>query len=450
MSSSRAVNDTAPRMPHSVEAERSTLGGILLNEGSMDTAMQTLTPEDFFLRENAMVFAHMVKLRNQHAPIDMATVIDSLQRSGDLEAAGGAAYISSLPDGLPQRAHVEHYARIIKDDSWRRLAIHRAEAIQTAAFDHEDIAEINKRFRETAEVIRPAQEWIPTISAKDFCALNLEPSTYLIDGVIKHPSMNELFSWRGVGKTMFELALAHAVSSGSRFLKWQAPKATGVLYVDGELNSTDLQQRLSFLGAADNENLKLLCSDMLHDPFPHLATARAQRIIEDRLGDAHLLILDNLSALAPSSNEEEAAHWLLIQAWLKDLKRRGISSKFLHHAGHAGWARGTTRREDLLDVVIELRRPKDYAASEGLRFEVHFTKTRGMLGHLAEPMEVSLTTSLDGDSLWTWRDLEDARVAQITELKAAGKTWREIENATGVPKSTALRLWNDATASKSK
>ena len=189
---------------------------------------------------------------------------------------------------------------------------------------------------------------------------------------------------------------------------------------------------------------------MLEDPFPHLATARAQRIIEDRLGSARLLLLDNLSALAPSSNEEEAAHWILIQTWLKELKRQGISSKFLHHAGHAGWARGTTRREDLLDVVIELRRPKDYVASEGLRFEVHFTKTRGMLGHLAEPLEASLTTSLDGDCLWTYRDLEDARLAQVVTLKTAGKTWREIEQETGVPKSTAQRLWNNTTASKSE
>jgi|HubBroStandDraft_1064217.scaffolds.fasta_scaffold19321_3 hypothetical protein len=444
------VNQTAPPLPHSVEAERSVLGGILLNESAIDTAMQSLVPEDFFLSENTTIFAHMVELRNHRAPVDAASLIDSLQRNGDLEAAGGAAYISSLADGLPQLAHVDYYAQIVKDDAWRRLAIHRAEAIQAAAFSHEDIAEINKRFRETADAIRPAQEWIPTASAKAFCGLKLPSSAYLVDGLIKSPSMIELFSWRGVGKTMFALGLSNAISSGSSFLKWKASIAAPVLYLDGELDGDELQKRLSFLGAGDNDKLNLLCCDMLEDPFPHLATARAQKIIEDKLGEAKFLVLDNLSALAPSSNEEEGAHWILIQTWLKTLKRQGISTMFLHHAGHAGHARGTTRREDLLDLVIELKHPSDHKASEGLRLEINFGKTRRYLGQLAEPLEASLTTSLDGDGLWTYRDLEDARLAQVVQLKASGKTWRQIEDETGVPKSTAQRLWNETTASKSK
>ncbi len=444
------ANDTAPELPHSIEAERSVLGGILLDESALDTAMQILVPDDFFLRQNTLVFAHMVELRNHRAPIDVASLIDSLQRSGDLSAAGGPEYLSSLPDGLPRLTHVNYYAQIVKDDSWRRLAIHRAEAIQAAAFSHEEITEINKRFRETAEAIRAAQEWIPTASAKDFCCLKLPRSTYLVDGLVKSPSMIELFSWRGVGKTMFALGLSNAISSGSNFLKWKASNAVPVLYLDGELDGDELQKRLSFLGAADNDKLNILCCDMLEDPFPHLATARAQKIIEDKLGDARFLVLDNLSALAPSSNEEEGAHWILIQAWLKTLKRQGISSMFLHHAGHAGHARGTTRREDLLDLVIELKHPSDHKASEGLRLEINFGKTRRYLGPLAEPLEASLTTGLDGDCLWTYRDLEDARLAQVITLKTAGKTWREIEQETGVPKSTAQRLWNNTTTSKSE
>jgi hypothetical protein len=444
-----SANDTAPPLPYSAEAERSVLGGILLNEASLDTAVRTLTPEDFFLPENRLIFAHMVQLRDRRAPIDVATVVDSLQRTDDLNSAGGPAYLSSLADGLPQLAHISYYSEIVKDNSWRRLAIHRADSIQAAAFSHEEISEINKKFRDMADLMRPMSEWIPTISAKDFCSLKLQPSTYLVEGLIKCPAMLELFSWRGVGKTMFALGLCNAIASGSSFLKWSAPSATPALYIDGELDGDELQRRLSFLGAANNDKLKVLCCDMLDEPFPHLATARAQRIIEDRLGDARFLCLDNLSALAPSSNEQEGADWILIQAWLKSLKRQGISTAFLHHAGHAGHARGTTRREDLLDIVIELKHPADHKASEGLRLEINFNKTRRFLGALAEPLEASLTTGLDGQCLWTYRDLEDARVAQIVELKAAGKSWRQIEDATGIAKSTAQRLWNNTTAGKS-
>ena len=271
------------------------------------------------------------------------------------------------------------------------------------------------------------------VSARDF----------LLDGLLTARSKSEIFSWRGTGKTFCALSLGHAVATGGKFLKWQASRSRGVLFVDGELDAASLQGRLKAMGAEDDK-LRLLCADMQEAPFPNLATVRAQAIIEDALGDAELLILDNLSALAPSSNETEGEDWIAIQSWLLELRRRGIASLFLHHAGHGGWSRGTTRREDLLDLVIELRRPKDYVASEGLRFELVFTKTRGFIGAGAEPMEARLETDLDGKLMWTYRDLEDVRLAQIVEFKSAGKSWREIEAATGIPRSTAERLWKNA------
>lgn len=430
-------------MPNSLEAERSVLGTILLNESALTPVLQRLVPEDFFLSQNVRIFGHMMELHQKHVPIDVVTLLDSLERDGDLEAAGGAAYVSQLPAGLPRLSHVEHYAAIVRDDSRRRLTIHRTQAIMQAAFDRDDLAEINKRLTETAELIQSAaQEHVPTVNAKELCTMKLEPRTYLIDGLIKDRSMSEIFSWRGLGKTWLALSLGHAVGSGGKFLKWQAPKPSRVLFVDGELDADSLQQRLRLLGAADNENLELLSCDMLEDPFPHLATARAQRIIEDKLADARFLILDNLSALAPSSNEREAEEWILIQTWMGALKRQGISTLFLHHAGHAGHARGTTRREDLLDLVVELRRPKDYVASEGLRFEIHFTKTRAKMGASADPIEVRLTTDLDNKLIWNFHDLEDARLAQVVELRASGTAWRKIEEITGVPRSTAERIFN--------
>ena len=437
-------DEMAPPLPHSVQAERGVLGSILLNPSEFPPALDRLAPEDFFLPSHARIFAHMMELRRKHVAVDTITLVDALGRQGELEGVGGPGFISQLPDGLPRLSNIQHYIDIIKNDSCRRLAIHRSQAIMQAAFEREDVAEINRRFQETADLIRPSQQWVPTLSAKAFCTMKFSPRTYLLQGLIQDPSMTEIFSWRGVGKTMVALSMSHAVAAGGSFLKWTAPKATPVLYVDGELDVNTLQQRLSFLGAEHNENLKLLCLDLLDDPFPYLATARAQRIIEDKLGDARLLVLDNLSALAPASNEKEGEEWILIQTWLRNLKREGISTQFLHHAGHSGWARGTTRREDLLDVVMELKHPEDYKPSEGLRLEINFTKTRRYLGQLAEPLEASLTTDLDGNGLWSYRDLEDVRLAKVVELKAAGHSWRKIEELSGVPRSTAERLWRNS------
>jgi hypothetical protein len=435
-----------PAPPQNIEAERAILGAILIDNHTLDAALKELKPENFFHDHHRRICQQMIALFEEHQAIDLVTLTEKLHRAGELESVGGAAYVSELMDGVPHITNVEHYVRIVKDDAARRRAISEAQAIIAASYERQDVAEIKFRLAKAASVISAPEEHATIITGAALLAMDVKPREWLIDNFITARSMSEVFSWRGVGKTWAALSLAHAAASGGSFLKWRASRGRRVLFVDGELDAASLQQRLKSLGACE-ENLKLLCCDMQDYPFPNLATARAQRMIENALGDnGELLILDNLSALAPSSNETEAEDWISIQAWLLELRRQGLATIFLHHAGHSGWSRGTTRREDLLDLVIELRRPKDYVASEGLRFELHFTKTRGMMGTGADPVEARLSTGLDGELLWTWRDLEDVRLATITELKSAGQTWREIENVTGIPRSTAERLWRNSQA----
>lgn len=434
------------QLPHNEQGEREILGAILLDNSALADAKQILAPEDFFLMHNRKIFWHMLVLAEKRETITTVTLLESLTRAGELNINDIAAYLSQLPDGLPRATNVEHHARIVKEHSSRRVAICCADAILQAAFARDDVAEIQKHFAESAELIRPIQEQVTTVTAKELCAMDVKPRRYLLNGLIRERSMSELYSWRGVGKTFIALGIGDAIAAGGKFLKWEAPEASDVLFVDGELGHDEMKKRLLFLGYADNENLHLLSTEELEDPFPHLASARAQRIIEDKIGEtcARFLILDNLAALAPASNEKESEEWTQIQTWLRALKRQGISTLFLQHAGYSGHARGTTRREDLLDVVVELKHPKDHKAPEGLRIEINFTKTRGLLSQFAEPLEASLTTDLDGNALWTYRDLEDVRVLKIIELKDAGHSWREIESLTDIPRSTAERLYRNA------
>jgi hypothetical protein len=433
-----------PILPKNLAAERAVIGGVMIppNSDRLSGLRDIVRPEHFFLAAHGTIYKRELQMFAEHEAIDVMTVQDALDRAGELQNVGGPAYLSSLIDGIPVISNLEHYAHIVADDHARRVAIAQAQAIIRAGCDREDVAEIKQRFAATASLIKAPDERAIAIPASVLSVMNLKPREWLLDNLLTAKSMNEIFAWRGIGKTWFALGLAHAIASAAKFGKWQASRPRQVLYVDGELDAASLQQRIKLLGAADDRDLKLLCCDMQDDPFPNLATARAQRMIENALGDdGELLILDNLSALAPSSNETEAEDWILIQSWLLNLRRQGVASVFLHHAGHSGWSRGTTRREDLLDLVIELRRPKDYVASEGLRFELHFAKTRGMLGSGAEPVEARLGTDFDGNLTWTWRDLEDIRIAKIVELKNSGSTWREIESLTGIPRSTAERLY---------
>src|SRR6185437_841893 len=128
-----------------------------------------------------------------------------------------------------------------------------------------------------------------------------------------------------------------------------------------------------------------------------------------------------------------------IQEWLLRLRRRGVSVLIVHHAGKGGEQRGTSRREDVLDTSISLRRPSDYAPTEGARFEVHFEKARGIHGDRAKPFEAKLETR-DGANFWTIREIEDVNLSRVKPLLDDGLSIRDIADETGLSKSTVHRL----------
>jgi hypothetical protein len=88
-----------------------------------------------------------------------------------------------------------------------------------------------------------------------------------------------------------------------------------------------------------------------------------------------------------------------MQAWLLRLRRIGKTVLLIHHAGQGENARGTSKREDVLDTVISLKRPENYLPSEGARFEVHLTKARSVSGEGAQPFEAKLVPR-DGAPVW--------------------------------------------------
>jgi putative DNA primase/helicase len=94
----------------------------------------------------------------------------------------------------------------------------------------------------------------------------------------------------------------------------------------------------------------------------------------------------------------------------------------------------------LLDTVITLKHPADYNPSEGLRCEVHFEKTRGILAEAAKPFEVRLETGTDGCAIWTHQDLEGVKAAQAAELFATGMSVRDVAEELKIGKSSAHRF----------
>ncbi|HWY26407.1 MAG TPA: replicative DNA helicase [Candidatus Angelobacter sp.] len=120
-------------LPQNLEAERSILGAILLDNHALNAAVEKLRSEDFFLDQHRRIYERMIQLGEKQQAIDLVTLTEDLHRRGELEAAGGPSYISQLADGLPRVTNVEHYARIVKEKAVLRSLIHSTAAIQEQA-----------------------------------------------------------------------------------------------------------------------------------------------------------------------------------------------------------------------------------------------------------------------------------------------------------------------------
>jgi replicative DNA helicase len=128
-------------LPHNLEAERSILGAILLDNHALNAAIEKLRSDDFFLPQHRQIFDRMIQLGEKQQAIDTVTLMEDLTRSGNLESAGGISYLSQLADGLPRVTNVEHYARIVKEKAVLRSLIFSASAIQEQALAAGDDAD---------------------------------------------------------------------------------------------------------------------------------------------------------------------------------------------------------------------------------------------------------------------------------------------------------------------
>jgi replicative DNA helicase len=131
----------AHSLPANVEAERSILGAILLDNFAFNQAAEHLHAEDFSLDSHRKIYARMVELSESSRPIDLITLCEELDRTKELESIGDVGYVSSLLDGVPDRPSIEHYVKIVRDKSLLRGLIHAANAAITRAADQSDPAE---------------------------------------------------------------------------------------------------------------------------------------------------------------------------------------------------------------------------------------------------------------------------------------------------------------------
>jgi replicative DNA helicase len=129
-------------LPSNVEAERSILGAIILDNAVCNQAIELLRREDFFLDSHRRIYEKMVALSERGAAIDYITLSEELRKAAEFEQVGGATYIASLIDGVPRTDTIEPYAKIVKAKSQLRKLITASNQIIASCFDEEDDPEI--------------------------------------------------------------------------------------------------------------------------------------------------------------------------------------------------------------------------------------------------------------------------------------------------------------------
>lgn len=243
------MTQTAERpLPYNADAERSVLGAVLLENRALDS-LSGIDPHSFFLDQHVRIFTRMLELSDERTPIDLITLSEKLDEHGELETAGGPAYLSQLMDGLPRVTNAEYYAQIVRQ-KWllRRLARAGDMAMQLATSEADVSEAIERTLQSITEIAFDAQEAGQEIqtfrTAATALLMRLQDSkaVRIITGVSELDSniggfipgeLIVLVAETGVGKTIFSMQIR--AKSCDRKLH--------TLYCSGEMDAPHLLSR---------------------------------------------------------------------------------------------------------------------------------------------------------------------------------------------------------------
>jgi replicative DNA helicase len=223
---------TQPTLPSNVDAERATLGSVLLNRDALAAIAAWLKPEYFYLERHSQIYEAMLACFNNRIPPDTRTVSEELRRRGHLEQVGGVIYLGELVEGVPTSYHVEFYARTVERTAILRRLINTG--AQIAALGYNEQIEIDETIDKAEALLfdiaqkRTSQDFVHISSVVDSY---YEQLNYLqehrgevmgvqtgyrdfdqITGGLQRSDLIILAARPGTGKTSFAMSLAYNVA----------------------------------------------------------------------------------------------------------------------------------------------------------------------------------------------------------------------------------------------
>lgn len=269
--------------PHSIEAEVSVLGALMLDKDAVIATAEFLLPEHFYDEKHKKIYQAILNLYEERTPIDLLTVSEKLKKQKTLKEVGGATHLTKLANEVPTAAHVEHYAKIVKDHAIKRNLMSAAASLfdlsmdeGLAAGDLLDKAE-SQIFTLTQNNLQKSFTPIKSTLADSFDRLDelhktgggvrgISSGYKDIDKVLsgfQNSNLIILAARPGMGKTTLGLNIAHHVAIKNK-------KSVAIFSL--EMSKEELVDRL-LVGEADIDAWKLKTGNLSENDFTSLSNA---------------------------------------------------------------------------------------------------------------------------------------------------------------------------------
>ncbi len=373
--------------PHSVEAEQSLLGGVMLDAGAWDRIADVVAEGDFYRADHRVIFRTLARLIEQDQPPDAVTVGQQLARQNELDAAGGLDYIAELVEATPSAANIRAYAEIVRENSMLRQLVEIGGEIATSVHDSEgrsvtelvDLAEQRvfkvadrgeqggKDFRVLQEVLPATIDMIDTLTHSEDGITGLATGFSRLDhmtGGLKGGEFIVIAGRPGMGKTTLAVNIAENASIGKK-----VPSAIFSMEMSAELLAFRMICSIGRVKQSDltKENLTTTISSRIDSAVEMLSgapifiddsaaltptdiRARARRLKRER--DIGLIVVDYLQLMRVSGAvENRVAEMSEISRSLKALaKELNVPVIALSQLN-----RGVEARTDKKPVMSDLR-----------------------------------------------------------------------------------------------
>jgi len=272
--------------PHDLDAEKSVLGAVLIDSGTINLVVEFLKSEHFYSREHQLIYSAMVTLYEKQQPIDVVTIQDELKKTDSLKQIGGKNYLSDLINTVPTSAYIEQYGRIVKNHFVKRRLIQMSSRLVEKSFDTK--GDVKKLLDDAeVEIFSLSQEHIHRdfIQLKEVLAESFERleefvkkgshlrgvSTGFVDLDNKLAGMQDsnlliLAARPGIGKTTLSLNIALQAATKNKI---------PVGFFSLEMSKEELVDRL-LVGQADIDAWRLKTGRLSDDDYKRLTEAMGE------------------------------------------------------------------------------------------------------------------------------------------------------------------------------